>query len=105
MLLEQLRVRQLAREQVETYEQQRTAADKLRTLKAALALAEKQTELTNSEVEVEIAGNRGDAQPALARKQAEEAVVAAEAGGVREGRPRFGETGRAERGRLESGMN
>jgi uncharacterized membrane protein YqiK len=78
-LLEQLRLRQLAREQVETYEQQRSAAEKLRTLKTAQALAEKQTELTNSKVEVEIASNRGDAQLALARKQAEEAVVTAEA--------------------------
>ena len=67
-LLEQLRLRQLAREQVETYEQQRVAAEKLLTLKTAQALAEKQTELTNSKVEVEIAGNRGDAKLALARK-------------------------------------
>ncbi len=78
-LLEQLRMRQLAREQVETYEQQRVAADKLLTLKTAQALAEKQTELTNSKVEVEISGNRGDAKLALARKQAEESVVTAEA--------------------------
>jgi uncharacterized membrane protein YqiK len=82
-LLEQLRMRQLAREQVETYEQQRVAADKLLTLKTALALAEKQTELTNSKVEVEISGNRGDAKLALARKQAEESVVTAEAEGKR----------------------
>jgi uncharacterized membrane protein YqiK len=78
-LLEQLRMRQLAREQVETYEQQRVAAEKLLTLKTAQALAEKQTELTNSKVEVEISGNRGDAKLALARKQAEESVVTAEA--------------------------
>ena len=82
-LLEQLRMRQLAREQVETYEQQRVAAEKLLTLKTAQALAEKQTELTNSKVEVEIAGNRGDAKLALARKQAEESVVTAEAEGKR----------------------
>src|SRR5436190_478476 len=80
-LLEQLRMRQLAREQVETYEQQRVAADKLLTLKTALALAERQTELTNSKVQVEIAGNQGDAKLALARKQAEESVVTAEAEG------------------------
>jgi uncharacterized membrane protein YqiK len=82
-LLEQLRMRQLAREQVETYEQQRVAAEKLLTLKTAQALAEKQTELTNSKVEVEISGNRGDAKLALARKQAEESVVTAEAEGKR----------------------
>lgn len=78
-LLEQLRVRQLAREQVETYEQQRVAAEKLLSLKTAQALAEKQTELTNSKVQVEIAGNQGDAKLALARKQAEESVLTAEA--------------------------
>jgi len=82
-LLEQLRMRQLAREQVETYEQQRVAADKLLTLKTALALAERQTELTNSKVQVEIAGNQGDAKLALARKQAEESVITAEAEGKR----------------------
>jgi uncharacterized membrane protein YqiK len=78
-LLDQLRLRQLSREQVETYEQQRVAADKLRSLKTAQALAEKQTELTNSQVEVEIAGNRGEAKLALARKNAEESIVTAEA--------------------------
>ncbi len=78
-LLEQLRLRQLAREQVETYERQRLASETLRSLKTAQALAEKQTELTNSQVEVEIAGNRGDAQLALARKHAEEEIVTAEA--------------------------
>ena len=82
-LLEQLRMRQLAREQVETYEQQRVAADKLLTLKTALALAERQTELTNSKVQVEIAGNQGEAKLALAKKQAEESVVTAEAEGKR----------------------
>jgi uncharacterized membrane protein YqiK len=82
-LLEQLRMRQLAREQVETYEQQRVAADKLLTLKTALALAERQTELTNSKVQVEIAGNQGEAKLALARKQAEESVITAEAEGKR----------------------
>ena len=59
------------------------AADKLLTLKTALALAERQTELTNSKVQVEIAGNQGDAKLALARKQAEESVVTAEAEGKR----------------------
>jgi len=78
-LLEQLRMRQLAREQVETYEQQRVAAEKLLTLKTAIALAEKQTELTNSKVQVEIAGNQGEAKLALARKTAEEVVVTSEA--------------------------
>src|SRR6266480_6744614 len=49
-LLEQLRQRQLSIEQLETFERQREAADKLRTLNEAEALAKKQTELTASQV-------------------------------------------------------
>jgi uncharacterized membrane protein YqiK len=78
-LLEQLRLRQLSREQIATYEQQCAAADKLRMLKLAQAHAEKQTELTNSQVEIEIAKNRGEAELAHGRKRAEQAVVDAEA--------------------------
>jgi hypothetical protein len=71
----------LSREQVETYEQQRIAAEKLKVLRQAQAIAEKQTELTNSNVQVEIAGNLGDADLARARKAAEQAVVTAQAEG------------------------
>src|SRR3954452_24377466 len=60
-LLEQLRLRQLSIEQLETYERQRAAADKLRTLKEAEALANKQAELTNSTVQISIAENQGNA--------------------------------------------
>jgi uncharacterized membrane protein YqiK len=49
-LLEQLRQRQLSIEQVETYDRQRAAADKLRSLNEAQAIAAKQAELTNSQV-------------------------------------------------------
>ena len=78
-LLEQLRLRQLAREQIQTFEQQRAAAEKLQTLKLAQAQAEKQTELTNSHVEIQIAANRGEAELAQARKRAEQTVVTAQA--------------------------
>src|SRR5215203_4918181 len=47
-LLEQLRLRQLSIEQIETYEHQRAAAEKQRELSEAQAQAAKQTELTNS---------------------------------------------------------
>src|SRR5262249_56162351 len=50
-LLEQLRMRQLSIEQLETYERQRTAAEKLRTLNEAQAQAAMQTQLTNARVE------------------------------------------------------
>lgn len=79
VLLEQLRLRQLSREQIQTYQEQSAAAEKLRSLKLAQAQAEKQTELTNSLVEVQIAENRGQAELAQARKRAEQTVVTAEA--------------------------
>jgi uncharacterized membrane protein YqiK len=78
-LLEQLRMRQLSIEQIETFERQRAAAEKLRTLNEAQAQAAMQTELTNSHVEVQIAENRGEADLARARKQAEQLVVTAQA--------------------------
>jgi uncharacterized membrane protein YqiK len=78
-LLEQLRLRQLSIEQIETFERQRAAADKLRTLNESQAQAAMQTQLTNSHVEVQIAENRGEADLARARKQAEQMVVTAQA--------------------------
>ena len=70
-LLEQLRLRQLSIEQIETYEHQRTAAEKLQTLNDAQAQAKMQTELSNSKVQVQIVENQGEADLARARKQAE----------------------------------
>jgi hypothetical protein len=78
-LLEQLRIRQLSIEQLETFERQGKAADKQRALNDALALAQKQTELTASQVQIRIAENQGDADLARARKQAEQQVVMAQA--------------------------
>ncbi len=78
-LLEQLRLRQLSIEQIETYERQRAAAEKLRTLHEAQATATMQTQLTNSHVQVQIAENQGEADLARARKQAEQLVVTAQA--------------------------
>jgi uncharacterized membrane protein YqiK len=79
VLLEQLRVRQLSIEQLETYERQRASADKLRVLNEAQALAAKQAELTNSRVQIQIAESQGEAELARARKQADQTVVVAEA--------------------------
>lgn len=78
-LLEQLRLRQLSIEQLETYERQRAAADKLRTLNEAQAQASMQTQLTNSRVQIQIAESQGEADLARARKQAEQTVVNADA--------------------------
>jgi uncharacterized membrane protein YqiK len=78
-LLEQLRTRQLSIEQLETYERQRAAAERLRTLKEAEAIAAKQPELTASHVQIQIAQNQADAELAKARKEAERTVVMADA--------------------------
>ncbi|HEY2154417.1 MAG TPA: SPFH domain-containing protein [Isosphaeraceae bacterium] len=78
-LLEQLRLRQLSIEQMETYDRQRAASEKLMTLHEAQAHAEMQTQLTNSLVQVRIAENQGEAELVRARKQAEQLVVTAEA--------------------------
>ena len=78
-LLEQLRLRQLSIEQIETFERQRAAAESLRTLHESQALASMQTELTNSHVQVRINENAGEADLARARKQAEQMVVTAQA--------------------------
>lgn len=78
-LLEQLRTRQLSIEQLETYDRQRVAAEKLRSLKEAEAIAAKQVELTASHVQIQIAQNQADAELARARKQAQQAIVMADA--------------------------
>ncbi len=78
-LLEQLRLRQLSLEQVETYSKQVAAAQNLRVLNEAQAQAQMQTQLSNSLVQVRIAENEAEAQLARARKQAEQVVVTAEA--------------------------
>jgi uncharacterized membrane protein YqiK len=89
-LLEQLRLRQLSFEQMETYEKQRLAAEKLKALNEAQALSTMQTQLTNSQVQIRIVENQGEADLAKAqkaaeadliraRKQAEQMVVTAEA--------------------------
>jgi uncharacterized membrane protein YqiK len=78
-LLEQLRLRQLSIEQLETYERQRAAAERLRTLNEAQAQAAMQTNLTQARVQAQIAESEGEAELARARKQAEQTVVNADA--------------------------
>ncbi|MFO0959972.1 MAG: hypothetical protein U0800_21485 [Isosphaeraceae bacterium] len=70
-LLEQLRMRQLSFEQIETYERQRAAAEKEMTLNEAQAQAAMQAELTASSVQVRIAENQGEAGSS-GRKEAEQ---------------------------------
>jgi uncharacterized membrane protein YqiK len=78
-LLEQLRQRQLSVEQIETYQRQRAAAEEQKKLNEAQATAARQTDLTGSKVQIEIARNQADADLERARKQAEQTIVTAEA--------------------------
>lgn len=80
-LYDQLRQRRLASEQVETFARQEEAANKLRELNQAKAAAAKQTELTQTRVDIEIAGNRGEAQLAEARRLAKRDVARAQGEG------------------------
>ena len=97
-LFDQLRQRRLANEQVETYARQQEAAIKQRELNEARATADKQTELTQTHVDIAIAGNRGEAQLAEARRLAERDVTRAdgEAPRARAARPRRGVAHRAD---------
>ena len=77
-LFDQLRQRRLAEEQKETFGKQQEAAAQLKQLNHAQAEAEKQTHLTQTRVEIEIAGNRGSAQLAEAEQLAKREVALAE---------------------------
>jgi hypothetical protein len=61
-------MRRLAVEQVSTFAKQEEAAMHLKDLNQAKAAAEKQVELTQTKVDIEIAGNRGEAQLAEAQR-------------------------------------
>lgn len=78
-LLEQLRQRQLSVEQLETFDRQRTAAEKQRSLNESTAQAALQAKLTQARVQIQIAESEAEADLARARKNAEKTIVAADA--------------------------
>jgi uncharacterized membrane protein YqiK len=84
-ILTQLRSRQVAVEQVETYTRQESAAVKERELREAEARARQQQTLTESEISIAIQSNQGKADLARAQQQAAQiqALAAAEAARVR----------------------
>ena len=77
-LFDQLRQRRLADEQKATYVKQQEAADNLRQFKQAEAAAAKQTELTQSKIDIEVAANRGEAQFAESERLAKRQVALAQ---------------------------
>jgi uncharacterized membrane protein YqiK len=82
-ILIQLRMRQVAREQVETYQEQEKAAVQERTLNEAKATAAAQLALTQSSIQVRVQENEGSAALARAQKDAETVKVTAAAAGER----------------------
>ena len=78
-ILIQLRSRQVAREQVTTYQEQEKAAVQERTLNEAKATAAAQTALTQSLIQVKVQENEGSAALARAQKDAETVKVTAAA--------------------------
>ncbi|HEX4630569.1 MAG TPA: SPFH domain-containing protein [Chthoniobacterales bacterium] len=77
-LFDQLRMRRLADEQRATYAKQQEAAQQQVALNEAQAKAQRQTELTQSAIAVEIAANRGQAEFAEAEQLAKKQVTLAE---------------------------
>ena len=79
VILEQLRSRQIAEEQVETYQRQQKAAVQERELKEAQSRAEQQTALTQSEISIIVQTNQGKADYQRAIQQASQIRALAEA--------------------------
>lgn len=78
-ILVQLRSRQIATEQVETYARQEAAAAKERELREARARAERQTALTESELSIAIQANEGRAEYQRSLQKAAQVRALAEA--------------------------
>lgn len=80
-ILTQLRSRQIANEQVETYAQQEKAAVKERELNETRAKAAQQKDLTSSEINITIQENQGKAELQRATQKAQEMKTLAGAQG------------------------
>jgi uncharacterized membrane protein YqiK len=78
-ILNQLRARQIAVEQIETYARQETAAGKERELREAQARAEQQRNITESELSITVQSNQGKAEYQRALQQAAQIRALAEA--------------------------
>lgn len=78
-ILTQLRSRQIAREQLDTYETQQRAAEKEKELREAEAIAKQQTTLTESDINIKIQENQGKAELMKAKQDAEKIQKLSEA--------------------------
>ena len=82
-ILTQLRQRQIADEQVGTYERQKLAAQKERELREAEAQAKQQTAITESQLSIQVQQNAGRANLARSEQEAEQTRTLAKAEGDR----------------------
>jgi len=80
-ILTQLRSRQIAEEQVETYTRQEKAAVKERELREAESRAKQQASITESEISIAVQTNQGKADLARAQQQAAQIRTLAQAEG------------------------
>jgi uncharacterized membrane protein YqiK len=78
-ILDQLRSRQIAEEQIETFNRQEKAAVKERELREAESKAKQQNVLTESEISIAIQSNNGKADLARAEQQAMQIKMLADA--------------------------
>jgi uncharacterized membrane protein YqiK len=85
-ILTQLRDRQIAMEQVETFSRQQIAATKERELRESQAIANQQTNLTESEIKIAVASNEGKAEYQRSLQDASKIKAIAEAEAEREAR-------------------
>jgi uncharacterized membrane protein YqiK len=79
IILNQLRARQIAVEQIETYARQETAAAKERELRETQARAEQQRSITESEISITVQSNQGKAEYQRALQHAAQIRTLAEA--------------------------
>jgi uncharacterized membrane protein YqiK len=78
-ILDQLRQRQIAAEQIATYRSQQEAAQQEKNLNEARAIAQMQTNLTESKIRIEVGQNEGAAELARASQEAKKITTIAEA--------------------------
>jgi uncharacterized membrane protein YqiK len=83
VILTQLRMRQIADEQIETYARQEKAATKERELREAESRAKQQTGITESELSITVQTNQGKADYQRSLQQAAQITAMAEAEGRR----------------------
>ena len=78
-ILTQLRERQIAEEKKITYQKQQSAAESEKSLREAQAIAEQQSFLTKSKIQIDIEGNSGAALASKAEQEANQIIALAKA--------------------------